>query len=64
MVLLTPTGAPNLVWEGQLLEWSFDGYRSPKPIMALNSVSVITPKTLVQLLNAGYPLTVHPSATT
>lgn len=63
MVLLTPNGTPHLLWQGRLLEWSFDGYRSPKPIIASSTVSVVTPKSLIQVLQAGYPLIVHPSAT-
>jgi hypothetical protein len=64
MVLLEPDGSPHLLWQGRLLEWSFDGYRTSKPIMLSSIASVLTPKTLVQVLKAGYPLTVHPSATT
>ena len=62
MVLLEPGGSPHLLWQGRFLEWSFDGYRPPIPPQPSGMINVITPKALVQVLRAGYPITVHPSA--
>ncbi len=63
MVLLDPNSSPHLLWQGRVLEWSFDSYRSPIPLQPSRMVNVITPKSMVQVLKAGYPVTVHPSTT-
>jgi len=62
MVLPVSDDVPHLWWRGKLLEWTFDGYRSPKLPQYPNTVSVVTPKSLVKVLSAGYPVAVHPSA--
>lgn len=62
MVLLEPGGPPHLLWQGRFLEWTFDGYRPPIPLQPSSMINVITPKASVQVLRAGYPITVHPSA--
>jgi hypothetical protein len=57
-------GSAWLLWRGQLLEWSAAGYRAQRSIPPIsNSVEVLTPRSLVAVLRAGYQLQVHPSAT-
>ncbi len=56
-------GAAWLLWRGQLLEWSAAGYHARRPLPPAESrVEVLTPRSLVAVLCAGYPLQVHPSA--
>ncbi len=62
MVFPTPDGVPHLWWRGKLLEWTFDGYRPSKLPQYSNTVNVVTPKSLVKFLSAGYPVDIHPSA--
>jgi len=56
-------GSACLVWRGQLLEWSAAGYRARRALPAtLSRGEVLTPRSLVAVLRAGYRLQVHPSA--
>jgi hypothetical protein len=60
---LTPDGqAAYLVLKGRLLLWTPGGYepapRSPRPFPA----TVVTPASIVRMLAAGYPVSIHPSA--
>jgi len=56
-------GSAWLLWRGQLLEWSAAGYRVRRPFPpATSRVEVLTPRALVAVLQAGYPLQVHPGA--
>jgi hypothetical protein len=56
-------GSAWLLWAGQLLEWSAGGYRTRSSLpSASNRVEVLTPRSLVAVLRAGYPLQVHVSA--
>lgn len=56
-------GSAWLLWRRQLLEWSAAGYHARRPLPpAVSSVEVLTPRALVAVLHAGYPLQVHPSA--
>lgn len=51
-----------LVWEKELLRWSFEGYSS-YPVASLpNLVRVLTPRSVVQTFRSGFVPTVHASA--
>lgn len=56
-------GSAYLVWNGKALSWSETGYLlqddQPAPSEVL---SVLTPKCIVEVLRAGYPVKVHSSA--
>jgi hypothetical protein len=55
-------GSAWLLWRDQLLEWSAGGYRARRSWPpAANRVEVLTPRSLVAVLRAGYPLQVHAS---
>ena len=61
--LISLDGSAWLLWRGQLLEWSAAGYRERRPLLSVASrVDVLTPRSLVAVLRAGYPLQVHLSA--
>jgi hypothetical protein len=56
-------GSAWLLWGGQLLEWSAGGYRMRRSLPpAPTRVEVLTPRSLVAVLRAGYPLQAHVSA--
>jgi hypothetical protein len=55
-------GAAWLVWRGELLAWSDAAYGLRQPRPGSGEVEVLTPPSLVALLTAGYPVSVHPSA--
>jgi len=55
-------GSAWLLWGEQLLEWSAGGYRAKRSLLpATSRVEVLTPRSLVAVLRAGYQLEVHPS---
>ena len=64
IVQLVQHGPPHLWWHGQLLQWTFDGYQPPRPTTGSESVTVLTPESLVRVLQADYPVVVHGSADT
>lgn len=53
---------PALVHQGTLLPWSHAGYDRGAPIERDRRVEVITPPSIVAVLEAGYRASVHPSA--
>jgi hypothetical protein len=53
---------PHLLWHGGLWPWSPAGYGSPIARLRGGSVTVLTPRSTVGALRAGYPVTVHGSA--
>lgn len=56
--------APPSIWcRGHLLEWRFDGYRPTGNASRPAEVLVITARSIVGVLRAGYPVGVHSSAT-
>jgi hypothetical protein len=62
-VFMRLDGSAWLLWGGQLLEWSAGGYRVQQPLpLAASRVEVLTPRSLVAVLRAGYALQVHISA--
>ena len=60
-VMVAIDGTPWLLWNGSALRWSFEGYteRVPRPT---GSLSVITPRSTVNAIAAGYIPAVHDSA--
>jgi hypothetical protein len=55
-------GAPALVAPGGLRRWSPTGYAPPVPPPPAE-LPVVTPPTTVAVIEAGYPVALHPSAT-
>jgi hypothetical protein len=53
---------PRLVWGDSLLLWSPGGYRGRGPRPKRERVSVLTPRSTVEVIRAGYVPDVHPSA--
>jgi len=57
-----PEGVPFLVLnDGLILRWQPGGYSRDLPLPA-DPVSVLTPKSIVMAIAAGYPVGIHPSA--
>jgi hypothetical protein len=55
-------GQAWLVRAGRLLAWSADGYQRRAARPSGGNATVLTPKSIVAVLRAGYPAEVHPSA--
>lgn len=55
--------APQLLWDGRLLLWSPGGYVSSRPVPHHGEVTVLTPRSTLNAIRAGYVPEVHPSAT-
>lgn len=55
-------GAAYLLWNGQLLRWSPAGYCEPRAQPRKAPVSVLTPRSSVAAIRAGYVPEVHASA--
>lgn len=53
---------PWLVYGGQLLAWSPGGYQDRHVELPATAVTVLTPRTTVAVLSAGYRPVVHPTA--
>jgi len=63
MVRLTGDEAFYLLAEdGGLLRWSFDGYGSGPSVSADQLVDLVTPRTMVKVLEAGFKAQPHPTA--
>lgn len=58
---VTIENVPHLLWRGKLLRWTPDGYDAELP-RANGLVTVLTPKPIVECLEAGYLPAVHGSA--
>jgi hypothetical protein len=54
----------HLVWGGSLLAWSPGGYGERRPRSKGEAVCVLTPKSTVEAIRAGYVPEIHPSAGT
>lgn len=59
---LEPQGAPYLLAGEGLLRWSFAGYGEMLPRPSTGTVQVLTPRSIVAVLSAGYHPMLHPSA--
>jgi hypothetical protein len=55
-------GLPHLLHGGCLLPWSHEGYGAPRPAGHSAHVEVLTPRSIVAALSAGYRPLLHPSA--
>ena len=55
-------GVAWLVLGNELLEWSAGEYLSRRPRVKMREVEVLTPRSIVDVFEAGYRPTVHPSA--
>ena len=55
-------GAPRLLWEGALLEWTDGGYAGRRSRPARADAEVLTPEATVAVLAAGYRPAIHPTA--
>jgi hypothetical protein len=56
-----PDEGACLIWERNLLGWSPGGYRGRRPRPRGEAVSVLTPRSTVAAIRAGYVPEVHPS---
>ena len=61
-VIVEQDGRPHLVKGGRLRPWSFSGYGSAKVVSPSSTVQVLTPKSLVGVIRAGFIPEMHPSA--
>ena len=61
MVAEAEQETPYLVWQGQLWQWSFDGYAPGPNWPSHRRVRVLTPKPTVEILAAGYTVQPHPT---
>jgi hypothetical protein len=57
-----PDGGACLIWGGNLLAWSPGGYTGRRPRPRGEVVTVLTPRSTVAAIRAGYVPEVHPSA--
>jgi hypothetical protein len=55
-------GSPFLVWNGALLLWTPEGYTHRDVYPRLETVTVLTPRPIVECIRAGYRPAVHSSA--
>ncbi|MDE1263071.1 MULTISPECIES: hypothetical protein [Vibrio] len=53
-VFIEQEGKPWLVWNNELHEWRPDGYRARTEICGDLNVTVLTPKCMVDIINAGF----------
>ncbi len=51
-----------LVWDKELLEWTPAGYQTRLPRPRAGVVQVLTPKSMVEVIRAGYVPEIHRSA--
>lgn len=51
--IITDGDTPLLIWQGGLRRWSFDGY-SPYETPLSGTVTVLTPKPLLEVFRSGY----------
>jgi hypothetical protein len=64
-VFVTPDDEPQnaqLLWKGRLLTWSPGGYDESVPRPRRGEVTVLTPRSTVRVIRAGYVPEVHPTA--
>ena len=54
-------GAPHLLWRGKLWPWSFSGYGAGVALTG-TEVDVLTPRSIVSAIRAGFVPQVDPSA--
>ena len=54
-------GAPALYWDGALYPYTADRYAAPIAANRKTTVTVLTPKPTIKVLQAGYKPQIHPS---
>jgi hypothetical protein len=59
MVTLPDAAGPLLVWQGALRPWSWGGYGPPRPCPGEAIAAVLTPRSSVAAIAAGYRPGVH-----
>ncbi len=60
--VVADAGEALLLWRGTLLPWSPAGYGAPRPRPGRQRVTVLTPRSTVAAIAAGYTPAVHPTA--
>jgi hypothetical protein len=55
-------GNPHLLWKGKLLPWTFSGYGPAVDAPPDTEVAVLTPRSIVRAIRAGFVPQVHESA--
>jgi hypothetical protein len=60
--LIELAGRPCLLWRGALRPWSFTGYGAPVEAPPRKRVVVLTPKSIVRVIRAGFVPEVHATA--
>ena len=61
-VLVEHRARARLLWRGRLFAWSFEGYGPPEKVAANERVPVLTPRSIVGAIRAGFVPQVHGSA--
>ena len=61
-VIVEHEGRAHLYWAGRLRAWSFAGYGPAAALSATAHVKVLTPKSIVRAIRAGFVPQVHESA--
>jgi hypothetical protein len=56
------TGTPFLVWNDALLLWTPEGYARKDSLPERATVTVLTPRPIVECIRKGYQPAIHPSA--
>lgn len=56
------SGGPHLAWKGRLSPWSFSGYGPAVAAPSETKVAVLTPRSIVLAIRAGFIPQVHESA--
>lgn len=54
--------APRLLWGGRLWRWSFTGYSDPLAAAGAGEVTVLTPRSVCEVLGRGYRVEADPGA--
>jgi hypothetical protein len=54
-------GTPHLLWDAALYVWSAGSYVAKRSLDGKQSVEVLTPRSIVNILRAGYVPAIHPS---
>jgi hypothetical protein len=55
-------GTPQLIWGDALIEWGDAGYGRRIPRPRSGKVDVLTPRSIVEIIRAGFVPAVHPTA--
>jgi hypothetical protein len=61
-VMATTGGVALLKWNGAARPWSLEGYGLPADLSPAQTVTVLTPRPIVEAIRAGYRPEVHQSA--